>query len=265
MTRRRFAPFLLGLFLLTSAIVTRIALAHFRFGQGETASNVKVPVGFELFARAKPVSFLPTALSAPSSANAVKSAPLVFTLSSESSAQLAEQIELNGLAEQAGLNLSASELKAFAEVTALHQAIRDGYELEIASVVRTAEGNPRLEIPLYSEAGDALRASFYADLRDAVGVAAAAKIEAKVGRQLESLFGGFGVAEQSIDLPSATPELGKEPVLQRTVVYWNPLAGADHHLLTRRETYFPRLEDAAGRSLAVVRSLFGADLSAGRL
>jgi hypothetical protein len=263
MTCRRFAPFLIGFFLLTSVVVTRIALAHFRFTQGEAISITEAPLGFKRLVRPNRISYSPIALSA--SAKAVPSAPPVFTLSSESSAQLAEQIELNGLVEQAGLNLSASELKAFADVTALHQAIREAYELEIASIVRTAEGNARIEIPLYSDAGDALRASFYADLRDAVGVSAAMQIEMKVGRQLESRFGGFGVAEQMIDLPSASPDLDKEPVLQRTIVYWNPSAEIDHRLLTRRETYFPRLEDAAGRSLAAVRSLFSADLSTGRL
>jgi len=264
MTRRRFAPFLIAAFLFTSVVVTRIALAHFRLDRGSVATSG------ELFAGSRrlpnPEKTAAALLPSPGlSANeGALSATPVFTLSSESSAQLAEEIELNGLAEQADLTLTANQLKAFADVTALHQAIRESYEWEIASAVRAQDGRSLIEIPAYSDAGNALRAAFYADLREVLGASTAAQIEAKVGSRLEGRFGGFGAAEQMIELPAASSDSETEPVLQRTILYSNPSAGADHPVV-RQEAYFPRFEDTAGRSVAIMRSLFGTSLSLGRL
>src|SRR4051812_47028697 len=104
MSRRRFAPFLAALFLLTSVVVTRIALAHFRVEREVVILGRELPARLGRGVRSEtPFSTTPSSLVS-SETLAVRSASPVFGLSAESSAQLAEQIELNGLAEQAGLN-----------------------------------------------------------------------------------------------------------------------------------------------------------------
>jgi hypothetical protein len=166
-------------------------------------------------------------------------------MAAQDAARLNEEIELRTLAQTSGLELSETQWRTFAEVTLFHQAIRHAYEAEIASVSVTSTGMKRLEIPVYGAAGDALRELFLSSLRRELGAGVAAEIENKIGARIEARFAGFGVALQTLDFqPDATADNAGTTVT-RTVAFWNSAAG-EEHLSTRKETFFPELEDPSG-------------------
>jgi len=177
---------------------------------------------------------------------------------------LAEQIELNGWVEQAGLVLSPAELDAFARVTAEFDEIREAYEVRIAKSGQDKKGLPKLEIPLYANAGDALRNSFYAALRSAMGEELAAKIQEKLGSQLEGRFAGFGTAVQTVHIRSEASPVGATEVAVERVSRYASQDGAGDRVLTRKETDISSGSDSGeGSRWSGYRSALGLETVSG--
>src|SRR5688572_15549962 len=121
-------------------------------------------------------------------------------LSIDASATLAEQVALQLLGNETTLALRAEQWADFASVALNTQAIRHAYEASIAQVSSLEPGRYRLEIPAYPEAGDALRARFYADLHGKLGGPTADRIYAEMGHSLEAHFSGFGSGGQTLEI-----------------------------------------------------------------
>lgn len=170
--------------------------------------------------------------------NAISVKPVV-TMGSGAASLLAEEIALRALAGAEGLSLTEREWTALASVTLNTQAVRHAYEAEIAVATMGADGNGRLEIPEYAEAGAALRTEFYAALLKELGESSAMEVVKKLSEQLESRFAGFGAAVQTLDVSL------RDGRVTRTVAYWNE-ADLGGETRMRRETIFPQMEDPDG-------------------
>ena len=241
MTRRRFYPLLCSAFLIACAVLTWIAFAHLsdrRLLQSDPQSDLNLAGAQGPTRPLALVSLSRALLPSPVFASAAKGEIPTYALSADSAEELTEEIELNGLAVEAGLTLTPTQLRRFAEVTSLYQSVRQAYELEIASPGHSTTGKPILEIPLYAAAGDVLRAGFYSALRDGLGEFVAGTILNKIGAQLETRFAGFRIAEQTIELADTSPSANSDDaVITRSVVYWNSQAHTDRPL-ARRESRF---------------------------
>ncbi len=163
----------------------------------------------------------------------------VATMGTGGAALLAEEIALRALVGAEELSLTEREWAALATVTLNMQAVRHAYEAEIAVATVMADGNGRLEIPEYVEAGAALRTEFYGELLKALGEASAGEVVKKLSERLESRFAGFGAAVQTLDVSL------REGSVTRTVAYWDD-ADAVGKTRIRRETIFPMMEDSDG-------------------
>lgn len=161
--------------------------------------------------------------------------------SAAATAQVAEIVALQLLAQETELELSARQWAELAKVTAEIQAVRHAYEASIAVATVREPGRSRIEIPAYPVAGDALRARFHAGLREQLGEANAAEILERLGARLEGHFAGFGVSVQTLEISGAAAELA----VTRTIRFWNSIEGQER-LTTRRETHFPSREDPSG-------------------
>lgn len=189
--------------------------------------------------------------------NAAPERVKLYALSEDETALLGATCELQMLAEGTELELNGDQWSALAAVTMDIQTIRHTYEAEIATVQAVEPGRYRVEVPVYSQAGDALRSQFHDALRAELGEMKAAEVVEKLGRRLEGHFAGFGVSVQTLDIV-ARPESGRTGFeVTRTVRYWAS-EGGDDRLVTRRETHAPDWDVSAGESwdvfLAVVRA-----------
>jgi len=167
----------------------------------------------------------------------------------DATAQVAEIVALQLLAQGTELELGARQWAELAKVTAEIQAVRHAYEASIAVATVREPGRSRIEIPAYAAAGDALRARFHAGLRENLGDANAAEILERLGARLEGHFAGFGVSMQTLEI-SGTPA---ERAVTRTIKFWNSVEGQDR-LTTRRETHFPDREDPSGERWSALLS-----------
>lgn len=167
-----------------------------------------------------------------------------------------EMCGLQLMSEGADLALNSNQWAAFAKVMLRFQAIQHTYEAKIADLQEIGPGHYRAEIPLYAKAGDKLREEFSTELRAELGEPMACEVMAKLGDRLERRFAGFGVSVQTLDI--TTNPAGKPNDIQvtRTVSYWNSVDGSDR-LTTRREIYFPALEDPTGDSWSALLAKVG--------
>jgi hypothetical protein len=184
-----------------------------------------------------------------------------FSLSADSAAVLTEQIALAALAEQTDLSLSSQQWERFATLTLYHQAVRHAYEAKIAALTPISPGHFRLEVPMYADAGDALRDAFYRELRTTLGDVAAEAIEFKLGTQLEEHFAGFGVAVQTLEFVADATRGGSDYTVKRSIVFWGDLA-ATERLSRKEETHFPSLEDPTGTQWGPFLSLIAPSAAA---
>jgi hypothetical protein len=167
------------------------------------------------------------------------------TMHRGAAAVLAEEIELRALGEARALSLTAEQWTAFAGLTLCHQAIRHAYEAEVAVVAEAGNGWQRMEIPVYAEAGAALRTEFYSALLSELGDLIAEEIVRKLSPELESRFAGFGAAAQTLEFSERASGGADGGSVTRTTVYWDEAVGGDA-LRTRQETFFPLMEDPDG-------------------
>lgn len=168
-------------------------------------------------------------------------------LTGDAAAQFAALCALRLLAADTDLDLSHREWAKLSALIAEWQEVRLAYEAEIAHIEPLAPGRHRIEIPAYAEAGDELRRRFESSLSDALGVAVAAEVRAKLGRQLEATFAGFGVSSQTL-LVSGDPQRSPATVtIERTARYWNSIDGPER-ATTHRDMHFPTLTTAAGEA-----------------
>ena len=189
--------------------------------------------------------------------SAMKPAGRVQSLPDDDAALLVEVSALQLLAHGLNLELSSAEWLALAAVSRETQAIRQIYEAQIATGARVAPGRFRVEIPMYADAGDALRARFLAQMRAGLGAGTADEIVGKLGSRLEGYFGGFGVAVQTLDIVGDPREPQSDCEVTRTVRYWNSVEGSDR-LTIRRETHFPAWEDPHGENWGPLLAAAGA-------
>ena len=253
---KRAAPILLFTLLLGGASVGR----HGTSSQGPQPAEPATSAGSILGgdANARVIAVMPPSVAMPmeelrsDTANKARVA-----ISADASALLAEQVALQMLAADAGLELTPAQWAALAAVTLQHQAIRQAYEATIAVATQAEQGRYRLEIPAYPFAGDALRDRFHAELRAQLGSGVAEEIVARLGTRLEGHFAGFGVSVQALDFIADRDVQGTNYRVTRTVQFWNSVEGASR-LTTRRETHFPRVEDPAGITWGPFLSLLAA-------
>lgn len=175
------------------------------------------------------------------------------TLGFDEAAVLSETGELQLLAAGTELVLTSDQWTTLAETTLEAQAVRLAYEATIAR--RAAGGGDivRLEIPMYAAAGDAMRSRFEARLGEKLGTDIAAEILVRIGARMEGHFGGFGVAEQTIEVTRGADRVTE---VTRTVKYWNAIDGAAR-LTSRRETHFPAWEESAGAGWSALLAVAG--------
>jgi hypothetical protein len=169
-----------------------------------------------------------------------------LALTADATAVVVEQLALRQLAHELELPLSDEQWATFARIAAHHQAIRHAYEASIAVLRPSPEGRFQLEIPVYGDAGDALREEFYLSLDVELGPAPAAQIAALMGARLDGYFGGFGVSVQTLDFDAAPGTPLDEYLITRTVRFWNQ-ASDQERVLTRRESHLPAVEDPSGQ------------------
>jgi hypothetical protein len=196
-------------------------------------------------------------VSAVAKSNSAMERVKLYALSEDETALLGATCELQMLAQGTELELNGDQWSALAAVTMDIQTIRHTYEAEIATVKAVEPGRYRVEVPVYSEAGDALRAQFRDALRAELGDVKATEVVEKMGRRLEGHFAGFGLSVQTLDIV-ARPESGRTGyVVTRTVRYSAGDENGDR-VVTRRETHAPDWDVSAGESwdvfLAVVRA-----------
>ncbi|MBA4137311.1 MAG: hypothetical protein C0518_08350 [Opitutus sp.] len=181
---------------------------------------------------------------------------LVAELSANDAAQFAALCQLRLLAADTELDLSHREWATLAAAVAHAQAVRLNYEAEIAHVVAVAPGRHRVEVPAYAEAGEELRRQFTAELHAGLGEAVAGEVLAKLGRQLEGSFAGFGVSNQTLEVAGDPARAPGDVTIERTARYGNS-ADDDGRVLTRREMLFPLAEDPTGESWTVLLARVG--------
>lgn len=167
------------------------------------------------------------------------------SLQLDESPALSTQIELSMLMETSGLALTPDQLTAFAEVTSTFQEIRNRYEASIARTTAAEPGSARIEIPLYSAAGDKLRERYFASLAEKLGTGLAASLRTALGAELERMFAGFGVSAQELEF-NAPLEHPNAVVVTRTALYWMD-DGVAPRLARRQETHLLSIEDPSGQ------------------
>lgn len=167
-------------------------------------------------------------------------AQAVSELEPAQNAELSRAIELNMMADRAGLKISSDQLSQLSQITAYFQEVRNAYEASIARKRSPISGRRvLLEIPLYPTAGDSMRELYYAEIEKRLGGEIAGEIRGKLGSQLENLFAGFGSSEQTLELNEA---FVAEVALTRSAVFWKDTwsSGVVTH---REETHFLSVED----------------------
>lgn len=180
-------------------------------------------------------------------------------LSATAAAVVAEASALQQLVGSAEAQLDATEWTAFAEVSAEFQAVRQAYEATIAAPSVVDHGRYRVEVPMYSDAGDALRTRFYEQLREKLGEGAMSRVVRTMGPALEGYFGGFGVGVQTLEFAADPTGAESEYAVTRTLTYWNE---AGERLTSRRETYFPGIEDPSGERWGPFLSVLASHVAA---
>ena len=183
-------------------------------------------------------------------------APRLEQLSGDASVLVVAMCDLQLMAGDTGLSLDSVQWSALAAVVVRTQTIRHNYEAQIATLKAIAPGKCRVEIPMYTRAGDVLRRQFTAELRAGLGEATATEVLAKIGERLEASFAGFGVSVQTLDITgNPATELGDVQIAQ-TTSYWNSGEGSDR-LKTRHEIHFPAVEDPTGDSCDALLAMVG--------
>jgi hypothetical protein len=156
--------------------------------------------------------------------------------------------------------LTEEQWRLFAGVTLHMQAVRQAFEATLALPTLHAGGRYRLDIPAYPDAGSALKARLHYELINAVGPQPAAEIIARLGGLLEAQFGGFGVGVQTLDFTAYAGESEDEYVVTRTVKKWEYANGLER-VSTRRETFFPGIEDPTGHTWGPFLSVLAAKVA----
>lgn len=206
----------------------------------------------------QPAAARPSAQPDGERSKAVAATAPVRELDAGASAVVGEVAALQALAAVGSVPLSPDQWRTLAEVTLHHQAIRQAYEAGIAELTARSATTARLVIPAYPDAGDALRGRLRAEILARLGPAVGGEVLRQLGPALEGHFGGFGVSTQTLEFSAGADGGGADYAVTRTVRYWNGSAtGPDsERLRTRRETFFPALEDPEGHAwgpfLAVV-------------
>lgn len=237
MRPRRVAPILLVALLITGTVSgRRLNAERNKIAERPRTPGSEARANIGAAASARTVAFLQPAIAT----RAAVPAPAVEA-TAETTAQVAEIVALQMLAQGTDLELGPRQWTEFAKVTAEIQAIRHAYEASMAVATGRESGRSRIEIPAYAAAGDALRVRFHAGLRENLGEANATEILERLGARLEGHFAGFGVSVQTLELSGAPAEL----TVTRTIQFWNSVEGQDR-LTTRRETHFPYREDPSG-------------------
>jgi hypothetical protein len=180
-------------------------------------------------------------------------------LQPDAAAQLAEELTLRMQAERLPLQLSDDQWSAFAAVTIHYQAVRQAYEATLAQATIIGPGRYRLDIPAYPGAGDALRARLFAELEACLGAPATESIARQFAGVLESHFGGFGLGIQTLEFVADERGVDAEYQVTRTVQFWNTAHDSDR-FATRRETYFPGIEDPTGHTWGPFLALLNSGL-----
>lgn len=180
----------------------------------------------------------------------------VAELSAQESVLFTTLCDLHLLAGETELDLTTKQWSRLAEIVVEAQAVRHHYEATIAVARETAPGRYRLEIPAYAAAGDELRRQFLADLQSGLGQDGAAEVIAKLGRQLEGRFAGFGVSAQTLEITGDPATKLADVQVARTARYWNSVDGSDR-VTTRREVTFPASEDPTGENWSALLALVG--------
>jgi len=251
MRKERIAAILLAAVLLTGGAT------GLRRATGEPEPETRAPARIDRPRSAdapRTVEFLSARPAAPAAAPAVAPHPAA-PLAPESAALVAEIAELQSLAEGTDLELNTRQWEALGTVTLHLQAVRLAYEARIATSTALPAGRHRIEVPAYPSAGDALRAQFHAALRSELGEANAMEILEKLGSRLEGHFVGFGVSVQTLDL-SPDPRGGGDYEVTRTAKYWNSVE-SENRLTTRREIFYPALQDPDGDCWGALLALAG--------
>lgn len=177
-------------------------------------------------------------------------------LNVDDAALVAEMSDLRLLAGDRALALTADQWTALAEISLETQAVRLRYEAQIAQSREVAPGHFRVEIPMYSQVGDALRARFQVQLRTRLGAFGADEVDLKLGTKLEGHFGGFGVSTQTLEINGDPRAADADCEVTRTITYWNSVEGTKK-LSTRRETHYPKWEDPAGDRWGALLAVIG--------
>lgn len=172
---------------------------------------------------------------------------VVAELPASESLQFATLCDLQLMASEAELDLTAKQWSAFAAAVVQMQAVRHHYEAQIATVHELAPNRYRLDIPAYASAGDELRRQFVSELESALGREAATEVMDKLGRKLESRFAGFGVGTQTLEITGDPTRAPNDVQVARTAKFWNSIDGADW-VTTRKEVHFPGAEDPTGEN-----------------
>lgn len=238
------------------AIALLLAAAVWLTGTGSSGSCEIPALPAKADQSAEKAATIPTARALPATASLASAAILAkvdqlgrameqpaATVSEDDAAVVGEVAELQMMATGMELTLTPEQWSAFAEVSLETQAVRLNYEAEIATRRTSSGGGVELDIPMYADAGDALRQRFEARLGERLGVDTTAEILSTIGTKLEGHFAGFGVAAQTLVIRGDPRSADCEVI--RTASYWNAAEGGAQ-LSSRRETHLPAWEDPSG-------------------
>ncbi len=188
--------------------------------------------------------------------------PLPAVLSPDQGSVLAEVVQLQQLAVDAPVVLTPEQWLAFGTVAAHFQTLRHRHEGSIASIGRLGTRGYTLEVPPYPETGAALRAAFESAVKAALGHDAANLTLRALSSALSSHFGGFGVSQQTLEFARNSGDDPTDYHVTRTVTFWQGTA-TDGRAVTRRETFFPALEDPTGQSWGALLQVLEKSISGG--
>lgn len=208
------------------------------------------------FERQHTADAAPISTGAQAAAGVASGPVLGVKLSPKAAAEFAAVCQVRLLAADLELDLSHREWTRLAAAVTETQAVRLAYEAEIAQVVPIAPGRHRLVIPAYAAAGDELRRRFHADLREQLGEDVAADVLAKLGRQLEGSFAGFGVGTQTLEITDDPQGAPGEVTVERRASYWNSIEGTDR-VTIRRDVTMPTAEAGGAESWSALLGLIG--------
>jgi hypothetical protein len=189
-------------------------------------------------------------------------APPLANLSPDQGSVLAEVVQLQQLAADTTITLTAEQWLALGSVTARFQTLRHLHEASISAVGRLDARSYTLEIPPYPETGATLKASFESSVQAALGSDAAGAALRALSPALIAHFGGFGVSQQTLEFARNSRLHPDDYEVTRTVTFWQGSAN-EGRAVTRRETFLPGSEDPAGASWGPLLQVLEKSISGG--